>query len=335
MISMRPAKVGVGSGESRVAVNRREKHADGHVVTGVNVDGVIDPQVMVVRIDGIDDAPIAAVVGYTMHPTTLGPSNRLVSGDWPGYLKRTVEQLTGATCLFAQGATGNVGPGPEGFTHRVEVIKKLGAMVGCEAVRVYHSLTLPAVTYVPDRVWESGAPLSVWKAEPKTEAEVTVQTDLRMVELSIRDLPTLDEARIGVEHAQTTLDHLRTTNAANSDIEAATFVTKRAYMTLRRVETYTGKAKAEVELNMFKIGPAVFIGTEGEPFVEIALEIKQRSPFPYTWFGGYTSGWAGYIPVADAYPDRGYEVDTSPFAPTAASELTEAALSLLGEVAGD
>lgn len=332
LISMRPAKIDVGSGESRVAVNRREKHPEGRVVTGVNFDGVIDPQVFVVRIDAVDDSPIAAIVGYTMHPTTLGPNNRLVSADWPGYLKRTVEQLTGATCLFAQGATGNVGPGPEGFTHRVEVIKKLGTMVGCEAVRVYNSL--PSDSYVHERVWESGAPLSVWRAEPRPEKPVTVRTDLRMVELSIRELPTLDEARAGVEQAQTKLDHLRDTNAAKSEIEAATFVTKRAYMTLRRVETYTGKSKADVELNMLVIGPAVLTGTEGEPFVEIGLEIKRRSPFPHTWFGGYTSGWAGYIPVAEAYPDRGYEVDTSPFAPTAASELVEAAVAALGEMAG-
>lgn len=335
MVSLRPAKIGVGSGESRVAVNRREKREDGRIVTGANFDGVIDPQVLVVRIDGVDDTPIAAIVGYTMHPTTLGPENRLVSGDWPGHLKRTVEQLTGATCLFAQGATGNVGPGPEGFTHRVEVIKRLGTMVGAEAAKVYHAMSLPAVSYVHERVWESGAPLSVWRAEPIDEAPVTVRTDLRMVELSIRDLPSLAETQAGVDQAQTRLDHLRVTNAANSEIEAATFVTKRAYMSLRRAETYEGKTKAGVEIHLLKIGPVVFVGTEGEPFVEIGLEIKERSALANTWFGGYTSGWAGYIPVAHAYPDLGYEVETSPFAPTAASELIEATVTALSDIAAD
>src|SRR5215217_6505094 len=151
--SLRPAIIGMGIGESRVAVNRRERHPTGRIVTGVNFDGTIDPQVFVVRIDGRDGTPLAVIVGYTMHPTTLGPNNRLVSADWPGHLKRTVEHLTGATCLYAQGATGNVGPGPEGFTHRVDVIKKLGTMVGCEAVRVYYRLSLPAVSYVQERVW--------------------------------------------------------------------------------------------------------------------------------------------------------------------------------------
>ena len=62
------------------------------------------------------------VVGYTMHPTTAGPTFRQVTADWPGHMKRTVELLTGAVCLFAQGSTGNVGPGPEGFTDDARVL---------------------------------------------------------------------------------------------------------------------------------------------------------------------------------------------------------------------
>ncbi|HLN13804.1 MAG TPA: neutral/alkaline non-lysosomal ceramidase N-terminal domain-containing protein, partial [bacterium] len=134
---LRPARLGAGVGESRVAVNRRETAPDGRRATGVNPAGVIDPAVLVVRIDGTDGRPIAAIVGYTMHPTTAGPTFRRITADWPGHLKRTVEQLTGATCLFAQGATGNVGPGPEGFTDDAGVLRRLGMLVGCEAARVY------------------------------------------------------------------------------------------------------------------------------------------------------------------------------------------------------
>ena len=87
----KPARVAAGSGESRVGVNRRENAPDGRMVTGVNPEGPIDPQVFVLRIDDREGGPLAAIIGYTMHPTTLGPSNRLISPDWPGHLKRTVE----------------------------------------------------------------------------------------------------------------------------------------------------------------------------------------------------------------------------------------------------
>jgi hypothetical protein len=333
--SLRPAKIGIGKGESHVAVNRREIHPEGRIVTGVNFDGVIDPQLFVVRIDGEDDTPLASIVGYTMHPTTLGPNNRLVSADWPGHLKRTVEKLTGAICLFAQGATGNIGPGPEGFTDRVEVIRKLGLMLGCEATRVYASLSLPAATFFHERVWESGAPLSVWKSELIPTSPVVVRSVSKQVQLPVRNLPSLDEATLGVERAQERLDALRAINADKAEIEAATFTTKRAYMTLGRVEAHGGKSTSPVELHVMQIGSAVIVGVEGEPFAEIGLEIKQRSPFPDTWFGGYTGGWAGYIPIADAYPEGGYEVDITPFAPSAASILVESTISVLNELASN
>jgi hypothetical protein len=329
---MRPARVAVASGESRVAVNRREIAPGGRPVTGVNPEGVIDPEVFVLRIDEREGGPLAAVLGYTMHPTTLGPTNRLISPDWPGHLKRTVEALTGATCLFAQGATGNVGPGPDGFTDDVEVVRRLGTRVGCEAARVYFGLDLPAVRHRHERVWESGAPLGKWTRETLPEAKPIVHVLSRHIALPLIAQPPLDEARTRVQEAQARLDELKQRRAAASDIEAATFATKRANMALSRAATYGGKQDFPAELHLLRIGPAVFAGTEGEPFAEIGLAIKAGSPFPATWFGGYTGGWAGYIPTADAYPQGGYEVDTSPFAPEAAERLVEETLAALRDL---
>lgn len=330
--AMRPARVAVGSGESRVAVNRREIAPGGRPVTGVNPEGVIDPEVFVVRIDGSEGDSVAAVVGYTMHPTTLGPTNRLISPDWPGHLKRTVEAITGATCLFAQGATGDVGPGPDGYTDDVGVVRRLGQQIGCEAARVYLGLDLPAVRHRHERVWESGAPLGKWTREPLPEEAAMVRVVSRDIMLPLIEQPPLEEARARVREAQARLDALRQRGAPAADVEAATFATKRANMALSRAEMYGGREEFAVELHALQIGPAVLAGTEGEPFAAIGMAIKERSPFPATWFGGYTGGWAGYIPTADAYAQAGYEVDTSPFAPEAAERLIEETLAALQEL---
>src|SRR5215203_1238970 len=329
---LRPARVAAGSGESRVAVNRREIAPNGRPVTGVNPEGPIDPQVFVLRIDDRDGAPLAAVVGYTMHPTTLGPSNRLISPDWPGHLKRTVEAFTGATCLFAQGATGNIGPGPDGFTDDVGVVRRLGGQVGCEATRVYLGLQVPAVQHRHERVWESGAPLGKWVQESLPEEELVVRVMSREVMLPLIEQPPLSEAQAHVAEAQRRLDDVKLRAAPTAEIEAATFATKRANMTLSRAQTYGGQQDFPVELHLLQIGPAVLVGTEGEPFAEIGLEIKTGSPWPATWFGGYTGGWAGYIPTPDAYPQGGYEVDTSPFAPEAAGRLVAETLAALADL---
>jgi len=289
--------------------------------------------VLVGRIDDLDGSPIAAIVGYTMHPTTLGPANRLISPDWPGHMKRTVESLTGAMCFFAQGATGNVGPGPEGFTGEIGVVQRLGAQVGCEAARVFLSLDLPAVDHVHDRVQESGAPLGLWKAIPREEPQPVVQIVARSVGLPLTEQPPLEVAETAIVAAQDRLDALRANAAPAEEVEAATFAAKRANMTLTRVRAYGGRAEAPVDVQVLRIGPVVLAGVEGEPFAELGLEIKEASPFLHTWFGGYVGGWAGYIPTPDAYPLQGYEVETSPFAPAAAGVLTGAVRSLLSELA--
>ncbi|MDQ3226413.1 MAG: neutral/alkaline non-lysosomal ceramidase N-terminal domain-containing protein [Chloroflexota bacterium] len=333
--TLRPARIAAGSGESRVAVNRREIAPDGRMVTGVNLEGTIDPEVFVLRIDARDGGPLAAVVGYTMHPTTLGPGNRLLSPDWPGHLKRTVETLTGATCLFAQGAAGDIGPGPEGYTDDTGIVRRLGTQVGCEAARVYLGLDLPAVTHRHERVWESGAPLGKWIQEPVAEPEPVVRVMSREIALPLIAQPPRTEARARVDEAQRRLDDLNQQGAPAEAIEAATFATKRANMTLSRAETYGGQETFPIALHLLQIGPAILAGIEGEPFAAIGLAIENGSPFPATWFGGYTGGWAGYIPTADAYPLGGYEVDTSPFAPEAAARLVAASLDALHDLETD
>jgi hypothetical protein len=302
------------------------------MATGVNPDGIMDPQVFVLRIDAQDEQPLAAIVGYTAHPTTMGPSNRYISADWPGHLKRTVEGITGATCLFAQGATGNVGPGPEGFTDDPRVIRKIGGAVGCEAARVYFGLPIPAKRFRHERVWESGAPLGKWTGDPVSEPEPRVRVMTRDLPLPLRPQPPAAEAEAQAEAARRRLNDLVDRRAPAQEIEAATFVTKRAAMTLTRSRAFAGQSQLPVELHLLQVGPAVLAGIPAEPFVEIGLAIKSRSPFPHTWFGGYVGGWSGYIPMPEEYPRGGYEVETSPFTPDAAGRVVEGTVAALNDL---
>lgn len=328
-LALRPARIGWGRGESRVAVNRREPGPGGRVVTGVNPDGEIDPEVLVVRIDGDDGEIIGTIVGYTMHPTFMGPPNRLISPDWPGHMRHTVEQVTGAPCIFAQGATGDVGPGPKGFRDDLRALRRLGAQVGCEAARVALSLDIPAARYEHDRVQESGAPLSLWRAVPVEEEVPAVSAREVSLKLPVAEQIPPAEARRAVDAARRRLDALRASGAPAGEIEAATFVVKRATMALNRSESYHGRDTADVAMHLLRIGPVVFAGIEAEPFCGTGTRVKAASPFPATWFGGYTGGWAGYIPTPEAFPHGGYEVETSPFADHAAVALEEQVIAAL------
>jgi len=329
---LRGARIAVGTGASHVARNRRETTPDGRTVTGVNLSGPIEPLVQVTRLDDHAGMPIAAIVGYTMHPTTLGPSNRLISPDWPGHMKRAVESLTGAPCLFAQGATGDIGPGVVGYTDDVPTVRRLGAAVGAEAARVWLEMRLPAATDRHARVWESGAPLGVWEAVPVAEAEPVVRTLVREVPLPVTALSTLAEAEADARDAVGHLGALTQRGASVAAVEAATFAAKRANMTLFRVQTFGGRTTFPVALHLLRIGPVVFAGAECEPFMAIGTAIRARSPFPHTWFGGYTGGWFGYVPTSEEYGRGGYEVYTSPYTPEAAAALVEGTVAALEEL---
>ena len=102
----RPALAAVGVGTVHgIGANRRP---DG---------GPVDDRVMVARFDDTDGRPIATLVNYGCHPTTLGPNNLLYSADYPGVACRDLDEAIGGVALFTTGPQGDVNPGgysPEG-----------------------------------------------------------------------------------------------------------------------------------------------------------------------------------------------------------------------------
>jgi neutral ceramidase len=66
-----------------------------------------------------------------------------------------------------------------------------------------------------------------------------------------------------------------------------------------------------------------------ELFCEISNEIRDRSPYPYTFYFGYGNGWLGYLLTAEEITHGGYEVTVSPYTPAAAKDLTDAVVNQL------
>jgi len=73
-----------------------------------------------------------------------------------------------------------------------------------------------------------------------------------------------------------------------------------------------------------------------ELFCEISNEVRDRSPFPFTFYYGYTNGWLGYLPTEEEWKYGGYEVDVvSPYTPAMGRSLTEAVSAYMeGEMQG-
>ena len=66
-----------------------------------------------------------------------------------------------------------------------------------------------------------------------------------------------------------------------------------------------------------------------ELFCEIAMKIRSLSPFPYTFYFGYSNGWLAYLPTKAEFAYGGYEPKTSPFTDQAEGDLTRAVVTYL------
>jgi len=67
-------------------------------------------------------------------------------------------------------------------------------------------------------------------------------------------------------------------------------------------------------------------GAPLEMFCEIAIDVRNRSRFPFTFFFGLTNGWIGYLPIATAMHEGGYEPSVSPFTDRGEDDFREAVM---------
>jgi neutral ceramidase len=94
--------------------------------------------------------------------------------------------------------------------------------------------------------------------------------------------------------------------------------------------TATGSNMVRLPVRYLRINEEIAIWSAPlELFCEISNEIRDRSPFPYTFYYGYTNGWLGYLLNEAEYKYGGYELTVSPYTPQSASDLTEAVVSCL------
>jgi neutral ceramidase len=94
--------------------------------------------------------------------------------------------------------------------------------------------------------------------------------------------------------------------------------------------TKNGIPMVKLPIRFLKINEDVAIWSAPvEMFCEISNEIRERSPFPFTFYFGYTNGSLGYLPAASAWPQAGYEPSVSPFTPAVEKDLTESVLGYL------
>ncbi|MFN0154508.1 MAG: neutral/alkaline non-lysosomal ceramidase N-terminal domain-containing protein [Gaiella sp.] len=311
--SLRPIRVGTGRGRSPLAVNRRMTTPDGRAAVGLNPEGVSDPTLTVIRLDGDDDRPVATIVHYACHPIILGPGNTFVTPEYPGVVKRVVEAAVGGHCLFVQGACGDIGPS-ELFVPDLATYRRLGAMIGHEAAGTAFRAGWRAHRQRL-REGEASAWIASFEYEPDAEPDGTVQVVHETLPLPLRDdLGDPDAWRADAERCENEAYAARDSGAADNELRELTVRTKFARMRAERGEALRGLDSYPLLVHGVRLGPVALVGVPVELFCEIAGSIQDRSPFATTVVSGYWNGYRNYLPTDSERARGGYEIDISPFA---------------------
>lgn len=322
---LEPVHVGGAKGRGTINVNRRMRPTEtAPPAVGRNPEGFVDRDLVVARIDRANGSPVAVLVNFQCHGTVMAWENKMISPDWPGMMRKTIETaMPGAKAFFFQGAAGNQGP-IEGFTGDLEVAHRLGRILGHQAAALAEQIDTVKRTpkfegYVESTAFIAKQP---WRVTGPRDGSLKFVT--KVVEVPGRTYTPneVEKMRSRVRDAELKAQQAK----ASGDAWAAHAAEAR----LRRFQDLLVKwqsakpQQVKVRLQLLRIGEVALAAMPGEPFAEIGVAVKKASPWPLTMFCGYSTGEGGeYMPIESEYQHEGYEVDRTPYGQAAANKIVQ------------
>ncbi|HEX3724952.1 MAG TPA: hypothetical protein VHV08_01865 [Pirellulales bacterium] len=304
--NLQPAHIVYGLGCCDLAQNR--DLWDGprqQFVCGFNPTGPHDNSVLVARITGSENRTIATLVNYACHPTTLAWDNTLVSPDYVGAMREQIEAVSGAPCIFVQGASGDLGP-REGFVGDVAVADRNGRALGYAALAALELMPPPLVRFEYIGAVISGATIGTWDYRALTADQILEtehwQTRRLAIELAIRT--DLESSEITAAHltrwqhdesaATDAGDHARARDC-RAQIERMT-------RQLSRLAALPPGDRVTLHATLWQLGTALWLFVEGEHYQLLQRELRARFSDCPIVVATMTNGWnPGYLPPAEIY----------------------------------
>jgi hypothetical protein len=277
--------------------------------------GLHDDSAGVLAVVDEQGAVLGALIDYASHPTVLGHENLLWSADYPGAMRRSLTaslagqgKLRTPVIAFLQGAAGDASPR---FVRRAQTFDeadRLGGLLAAASLR------------------------ALLQGQPMEPAGIDVVRDV--VNVQTRSLPSPAQAQTRVRETEQVWNEVREKEGPGAQERIARTRYEGALMTARMVE-FGIPPLVEMPLAAVVIGSCAWVHLPVELFASLGLDIRGRSPFPWTRVIGYTDGYFGYVADGPAFEAQVYEAASSMFDASAGETLRDAALALLGRVAKD
>lgn len=296
-------------------------------VCGFNPHATADDTLLVVRVTSVDGRVLATIVNYACHPTTLAWQNTLISPDFPGAMRETIEQATGAPCVFLQGASGELGP-RVGFVGELEAADRNGRQLGWAALSALAALPPPQTRFEYTGPVVSGATLGTWADVPLAAAEIAACFQFRAerfsVELAYRDdLPSL--AATQAERATWQSQELAARIAGETQTAAdCRAMVERCSRCLARLTGLPSGDFFPMDVALWRIGDGIWVAVEGEPYSYLQLELRSRFPkLPIVVCVLSGGSRPSYLPAREIYGRNIYQESIAMLAPGSLERLVD------------
>jgi hypothetical protein len=250
---------------------------------------------------------------YAMHPTVLHEDSTWISGDFPFFARRYLQQrLLGDSCpvLYHTGAAGDQSPRHMTRANTFAEAQRLGELLGRAVADA-----VPSIQF-------------------RRDLEIAVRR--RFVDLTVRQVPSRDGASAALHEARERFARLTREGAprtavrtAECDVFGAEETAELAVAAVDGRLSAAAKECSPAEIQVVALGPWNFVGWPGEFFVEYALEVKRRAPgtFVITLANGELQA---YIATAEADAKGYYEARNALFSHENGPRVVAETLALLG-----
>ena len=253
-------KIGVGKGKSEIGFNRVVK------------DGLIDNELLVLRVDNMDSEVKAIMYNCGVHAVSLRGDNCLISADWPGYTNKKIEEEKHCISIFLQGACGDINvKDPSGY----EGLKENGKNLAREIFKVQEKLK--------------------WKKNLK------IRVITKTIDLPLRILNEEDIEKIMGKYQE---------NRKNENFEK--FIQEWRGNAIKEInKNPRDLLPTEIQFIQIG-KDICFVMQPSELFTKWQLKIKEISPCENTLVVGYANDYVGYIPDEDDFDREGYAAHMVP-----------------------
>jgi hypothetical protein len=280
-------------GKCDLAQNRDLPDPDSdRFLSGYNPSGEADDTLLVGRITTCEGKHLATLVNYACHPVTLAWDNALLSPDWIGTLRETVEQSTNSLCLYLHGASGDVAPREAPATP--DIADAHGRVLGYATLATLHRMLSANHRLEFGGAVESGAPIAVWERKPHTHPS-TLAAEQVSVTFPLQSMPTLKELEAMI--------------AETADRAFAERLKRK-----RRIRRAVGEGEStQMPLWVWKVGNSLWVAHPNEAYSALQTQLREAfAPLPVVVMN-ITNGHFGYLATENLYGYEIYPVWQSPF----------------------